>query len=76
MRRPREDPEILESGSRCLLCGGPEFWTIHAGDVWSCCARDCQPSFFAGRLGPPPDGDVLEAELRLIDEMELSDGGG
>ena len=57
----------------CDVCGGPQVWTIHQGEVWVACQLDCHPPLH--RLTPPPDSDEPEVLWReLFPQMELFEG--
>ena len=59
----------------CVRCGGPQVWTLHAGDIWVACKHDCLSDqlMLDGTRNPPlislcsePDG---------LKELEETEGG-
>jgi len=60
----------------CEWCGGPQNWTIHAGEMYVRCIGGCLPLFDEEVVIPPPL--ILETLLErvAISEMELSEGWG
>ncbi len=47
-------------GGTCEWCGGPQWWTMAAGEMWVACQRDCQADQL--EFWSPPTPDVKEGE--------------
>ncbi len=51
----------------CEWCGGPQRWTIHAGEVLVSCVLGCLPLFEV--VVPFPDSEVDEEEDAITREL-------
>ncbi len=58
----------------CEWCGGPQVWTIIAGEVYVACEGGCLPLPLEG-LAPPLDSELC-AISEFDPDMELFRGGG
>ena len=56
----------------CEWCGGPQNWTIHAGDMYVRCQAGCQSMFPWERVDIPPVSE--EGLLAALDLMEPEGG--
>ena len=62
-------------GGRCEWCGGPQRWTIIAGEMYTACTMGCAPIPGLG-FDPPPDSELACDVGEGRWQMELSKGGG
>ncbi len=58
----------------CEWCGGPQQWTIHAGEMWVRCIGGCLGLFPEGEDQAQPSFDDLE-EHYCSSHVELNEEG-
>ena len=58
----------------CEWCGGPQQWTIHAGNMWVRCVAGCQSLWPEERVTLPPPCE--ESRVYLEGRYELGTLGG
>ena len=59
----------------CEWCGGPQSWTVIAGEVYTSCDGGCLPLPLEG-LVPPPDSPELEKPVAWVGEPMEPEGEG
>ncbi len=57
----------------CDVCGGPQVWTHHCGEIYVACKVYCSPREFP--IVIPPDGEIDCSELHGT-QLELFETGG
>ena len=46
----------------CEWCGGPQWWTVRAGEMYVCCKSGCLPLPLEGEVLPSSAGSSLEGD--------------
>ncbi len=60
----------------CEWCGGPQYWTIIADEMYTMCQEGCLPLPLEGVVPPPPDGEFQRFSEIYADVMEQTEEGG
>ena len=53
----------------CEWCGGPQNWTIHAGEMYVRCQEGCLALFPEERIDIPPPAAKIQEGRRMLAEF-------
>ncbi len=65
---------MTQPAGPCEWCGGPQNWTIHAGEMYVRCQAGCQSLFGAERVTLPLDSDEPLVGCGLEGTLEGEEG--